>query len=351
MRILLLGLVIFNCAVSGAAEQVDSATKQAIFTQKLYPFMRKNCAECHDENAIYPSGPTHSQSNPTLAYEKFSKYVSLDEAGGSRIMKMVAGKHFCTEHQYNCNRADQIVKEYSELLSEYIFNVRKASLNKSAPRGEGGTIITTDLTEFQIEEPTMFSPPVIFADVNQPLKIPLGNEVLATLEFETMRNNFVRVTSLKLSGRGIYKVKGLSILVNDQPLLRKTGFERVDRYFLFVHQQEQPVAMAHPIFALNPSDTLRLAVVQMNKVKTFPSQICAKVGTKEKSMSYFSLVGNYTQIHRLGRVTDTATCELVESKIDFQNPQRSVLLEELVGSGANGADYLRQIENLIQSYK
>ena len=113
----LLLTVLFAGAIAFAQDAQspgDSVPAFEIYKQRVYPFMRKNCKECHSEIAIYPAGPLHSQSQPDLAYRTFLRYVQWQDPDSSKAIRMAMNRHYCLEHGYNCPESERIAMDAAE---------------------------------------------------------------------------------------------------------------------------------------------------------------------------------------------------------------------------------------------
>ncbi|MCB0361813.1 MAG: hypothetical protein KDD35_03790, partial [Bdellovibrionales bacterium] len=96
-----------------------------LFSQKIHPFLQKNCAECHSENSVYPAGAVHSHSNPALALETFSRFVDWSNPQNSRIVKMAKSQHFCSKYGYGCETAEKIGIEASLLIQDFVKSLKE----------------------------------------------------------------------------------------------------------------------------------------------------------------------------------------------------------------------------------
>jgi mono/diheme cytochrome c family protein len=357
--------------IAGAAHadsSVDIGKAKSSFAEKLFPYMRKNCAECHSESAVYPHGPDHSHGNVDVAFSKFYPFVNWDNPESSRLMKMVTSRHFCTDYQYNCQKADQIVADYSKLLRDYISGVKQASLVTMPPKGSPASFnVDGSDMDFSVHEPSvridgkrLYKDSLFFEFDASAIRSAANRrkgDLKAEIRLEPFGEGFVRVSQLGLiASDGVYLVRGISILVNGQTVARQTDLSRVNRFIDFdvFRRSRSPVERQNllnsmPIFKFSEGDKIQLGFYTLAEVERYPSRICSESAVNDQDIR--SLVNMWMVSSRSPSVPamkKREVCRLVESQIDFAHPRRSVLLSQLSPSMIRAAT--ESIERLAARY-
>ncbi len=114
-----------------ALAQVDSRVSMELFARDVHPFLIKNCAECHNGAAIYPSGPPHAHNDPSVAFGAFIRRINFANPEKSSMLTMSKNQHFCNDYG-SCKDAQFRSTEGAQKIMQYISSVKSASLSASS---------------------------------------------------------------------------------------------------------------------------------------------------------------------------------------------------------------------------
>ncbi len=216
-----------------------------IFKTQLLPFMQKNCSECHGDNAIYPVGPKHSASEPKMAFEVFTKLTDPSDYKNSRFIKVASNKHYCSDHNYNCDNQELVNAELNRLFINYVGAVTalpKADANTNSIENanlSANRIHTTNPMALNQKssqgEPSQFkinpSEPTTHKEQLQVDKVALT----MTTKVRVYRPDFVKVVHISLSTAQKIDLTfdGIEIKINGHLPTKATGFESMSRDLSF----------------------------------------------------------------------------------------------------------------------
>jgi len=347
----LLALAVSHQVYAQVQNSSDMTRAKAVYMQRLYPFMQTNCAECHNEKAVDPAGPVHSNTDPNLAFPVFSKYINWNRPASSRIIKAVQSRHFCTDYNYNCKDSQKIADEMTALVTSYIEQVGGSSSVPATPTGSStGQATGAPRVDQTAQNKTPSPANKLLFDNNQivpkndsfKLKWEL-NSVRTTpgsgllemrAEFRRYQDNYFRIESLSLlSDSGTtFEVQGVSLLINGQPTTAMTGFESIDRSIYFSNDANSTFPDANlmqlllsaekPMLELNPKDRISISFNKLVEDKSFPTKLCKSNEMMTRAVEVF----NSTRGQRIPPSKEL--CFAMESQIDIQHPRRSILIEQ-----------------------
>ena len=99
MKYILILFMNLNFMIFSVAANEDRFSKEELaefepFKDIVHPYLSKNCATCHSEDAVYPVGPGHSQSNKELAFLDFKKRIDLSNIANSKFPSLLNDFNF-----------------------------------------------------------------------------------------------------------------------------------------------------------------------------------------------------------------------------------------------------------------
>jgi hypothetical protein len=337
---------------AAAQSKVDDPRVFELFQKRVYPFLVNNCAKCHSEKAIYPRGPSHTHSNPTIAFATFMKFVEFDEPQKSLVVRQAKNQHFCKEHDYNCNRADQITDEAMGVLENFI-----GLANSLRPMGTPGPDSRVSQAKSDASGGRVLEfAPVQFDDQDQftaILKATTTNLVLS-LTLERYSGELFTLSNIGVIGdNAIISISGVDILINGQLSNSQTGLENLQRKLIFPDHNNtyQKLAIERPTFSLKRGDTVSVRIRRFAILKDFGGKLCVGDGLDRFKSIFlpviFALPISDEQVHNLEETlglrkknllnqygpSGLAVCLAFESRINIRNPRRSVLPYDLPGEG------------------
>ncbi len=255
-------LLMLWSAPSYARNQMEAAHNPAIkanqqpidiFKESLHPFMLKNCSECHGDNAYYPVGPKHSGSDPNSAFEIFTKLLNPNDYNNSRFITFASNRHYCKDHNFNCENQEQVNADLNNLFTIYVGAVTalpKDDIN-SITNASGTSSLTssksqTDNSNFSLNpmsanqksfkaEPTAF---VVKSNetTTHSEQIQVNNVALTvTTKVRVFKPDFIKVVHVSLSSHQKIDLtlEGIEIKINGYLPTKATGLEEMPRDLSF----------------------------------------------------------------------------------------------------------------------
>lgn len=351
-RMILTILSMLATALALSAERAHAqqpSTAQVLFTEQVHPFLRKNCAVCHDENAGYPAGPRHSHSDPTLAFQTFRKFIDVQNVEKSRLLEYAATLHFCNEYETHCDIGEKLVSDLRQIVLGYmdILKGRLSSASASmAYESEGRKIPENPTNEFTLN-----------------FKIPkkydrTGGKIIA--EFSKIGRDTFRLKELRIStGERIMSIEGLYFFVDGKKLSDNTGFETLKRAIFnpfgkVFKRLEETIAPYHPLIQLAGRE-LKIGFRSIQFVDQFPERICRD----DADWKSFSEASHATLIHAvttnqmdfdvINAMSEKERCYWLESRVDLRSFRRSTILTQINGLEKN-TTIPNRIRELIDAY-
>jgi hypothetical protein len=304
----------------GSPARTETFSELAIFKDTLFPFMRKNCAECHGEQAFYPVGPTHSHSKPELAFERFSKLLDRNDYINSKFIKVGSNKHFCKEHDFNCDIQDQVTIDLKQLFDVYL----TAVTNKpTAVKSNSSWIIKQGQTV-----------------KNQSLSVS-GKVLELETVVQVYKKDYIKVISISLSGADKIDVAmdGIEIRVNDHLPSKETGFETLKRELSFDglgKMKTKITSHREVILKANPGDLISIKVLNLReqdlKLKTAS---CEDQDYADRLVDNFEQLKDslsqviYGSIEDLNVRNSQQICSQILLRINADVPSQSFLVQQL----------------------
>ncbi|MGE0528537.1 MAG: hypothetical protein AB7G93_01070 [Bdellovibrionales bacterium] len=337
-----------------ATAQVDETVALSLFTQRVHPFLVKNCSECHGEQTYGFEGPRHSVSAPADAFATFKRFVNWDSPEQSRIYRQAHNKHYCTDY-FSCENAEMKSKEAMQMIVEYIGAVREASAGraKSDPvspsnmsESEEFARIYSELKPYRSGEITSRSAMQDFYAYTVPLEIPrlTGSELLLAVLVRTISPEFSVIEELRLIGKGIFALQGLRFVVNGQTITKATGAETLDRAVFLegspYGSSSVPLLLGKPTLPIKVGDSLAVTFDHLEELDKYPSRLCKHdrvrglvsmqliqapelIFATETWAREMKLQGGIRQLDELER------CLVAESRVDLSSPRLSPLLRDV----------------------
>lgn len=98
----------------------------------FHQVLRKNCIECHGEQAVYPAGPSHAHSDASVALAIVLKKFDWNNVEGSLFLRELRSKHFCEEFNFMCERKDAVVHETETAFYDFVARAKSRPNTTSA---------------------------------------------------------------------------------------------------------------------------------------------------------------------------------------------------------------------------
>lgn len=356
-------LILMICSYSYGDQEIF---KKDLFKDNVYPFLVKNCAQCHSEKAKDPIGPAHSHSKPETAFLEFNKRTRIDNITKSTMWRVGANGHFCKDHNVNCDNLTQIEDEFKAILDMYVSEVQAAFPKEEIDKNQ--VVINGDLIKADFE---------VAKDI-------YDRPVIAKIEMTRLENSeYVILEDLRLyASSGAFFLDGLDILVNEQRVSKNTGFEDLQRYVLFSTEKGyfvdpneyknttytgrgKVLAPFKPMFKYVVGDRLDIKLRSLKQLRRANSVICDYLENESNDMTYTVFATTLSSINKIlssynanmehyGIVQNESTqnqCITISQLIDLKNPNHSPLLleasEHFVNSSKGGERYGRDSINKI----
>ncbi len=295
---------------------------------------------------------THSHSKPELAFSVFTRFVAWKNAQNSIALKMALNRHFCTDYQVNCAKADQIGQEFRTLLTKFVEQVKIVEVTnaqKRSPTPAPGNALGGELVHSYEPMRPYFSEAAKIPETDKfVLRFSLRdnsikNPPVLSLEMEKESQGFYAIKKISILPTSpvenpmIYTMQGLTLLKNAAILERTTGLENLDRVVLSYGKSDaQILAIERPTIEIMPGDSLSLHFAHFEKLTSYPQILCTDLAAFR---SVFFTWTTETLLEKLehsfppsGNTTDKAQsdlCNWYESRINLTRPRRSSLLTEL----------------------
>ncbi|MCB0355500.1 MAG: hypothetical protein KDD40_00745 [Bdellovibrionales bacterium] len=341
-------LFLVNSLICFASELDESeAVEFEVFKEQIFPFLRKNCVECHSENSIKPVGPAHSHSNVELAFIQFQKRFLIQNPTKSKFWRMGSDQHYCREHNFNCERSENISNEIKESLTNYVNAVKTEKNRRGILENPQG--LKLDSAQHEIE--------IVFPSVTEQTN---GNvKIVGRLLQMPSKTHYILKALVAVSANGIYHIKGVHFFINGERVKKQTGFESLDRYLIFGdfksnRNHENILAPYQPILGINPEDRLSIQVDVIEEVDSVPSTLCHgkafeffKDNLSENLLATQML--NNAQSHS-SPLKDLEICLRYESEVNKKSLRRSALLarnQEYTGADSMLASTVSQLSEWL----
>ncbi len=304
-----------------ASVKKANVTEESLFTKTIYPFVRKNCAECHGEQAFYPVGPSHSHSNPKMAFQTFSKLLDRNDYTSSRFIKFASNKHFCKEFTYNCDKQDQVITELSRLFGMYVTDAKKINPTQ-----------TTDKSNWAVQPGQT---------VNTQNIVINGHELQLETVVRIYQQDYIKVVSVSLLGtkKLDLALDGMEFRVNNHLPAKTTGFETLKRELSFdgITPMKTKLSLTREIILkAKPGDQLSLKLLNLREHNLtahtsacenseLSKKIFADIKASEGSIS-MSIFGSY---EAFAKRTPKQICAQILLSVNKQAPSQSILIQQL----------------------
>jgi len=372
---ILLGLCTVALPFAASAQVSDSNIAYLEYKKTMFPLLRKNCAGCHDETAIYPQGPLHSHSDATSAFSVFNRLAPYDmRAEDTKIFKMAGNQHFCKEFDVNCDKADAVTTEMQTALRQYITDVQKSiGVATEAKVDEAPTMVDTQNNVRPMPELNRYfvypytdvitvntSSSELMATTTEQFHIDYPGRYVLTVRWHRVNEDFIEIEALRVSQKsyGVFfkptpvavEVSGLKFSAGETEITNSlSGFGGRKVLFLGTRSAfgqnalgQEGISADLPLrewlvpakAGQNLKINLRLA-----QLETFPSELCAKHSSENiylflKSLGYarFENTNSEQPVQALLSATNEDMlnlCYNIESEVNLRAPQRSVLLNNL----------------------
>jgi hypothetical protein len=297
--------------------QMDEET---LFAKTLHPFMRKNCAECHSEQSIWPVGPSHSHSNSHNAFMVFSRLVDRNDFMNSRFIKFASNKHFCKEHGFNCEKQDQVVADLTKLFSQY-------------------TTSTKDLVKPKASQDTW--------TINQGQTTHVQKILLNGAEFQletvvrVSRPDYIKIVSVTLlnANKNDVAFDGIEVRVNGNLPMKATGYESFQRQLSFdgVSPMKTKLTLNREIIIkARPGDSFSVSLKNFRKENIAINKSCNDNKHVDQIYSDLNSIAQkalsdsiYGSLSALKQRTRSQVCHQLQLIMNKETPSQSVFVQLL----------------------
>ncbi len=346
-KILFLITFVQAAALHAQSTMIDQKAAYDIFKANVYPYIRQNCSSCHSETSTYPQGPQHSHSNPTSAFQVFSKYINIEDSDKSMIMRMVTNQHYCKDHQENCQNADQITNDMAAIMKKYNLDVKAASQKMNLPDNSNAAGKNIELGELnpitlmtQAQKIPSADSFTLKYDISSSCMKNSSDRRMIDLRFKRIQQNYFTLEQVSLTSHpGAIHIKGLYFFINGQAYANQTGYESLDRVVYFpllkpkggISNQELPAYL--PVVQLHLGDNLQIGFQSLRENVEFSSVVCDKLKDNFAGQNIFSpspdydrLVSVQTIAYSIPYKNPKELCLQIDADIDRQNPRRSTII-------------------------
>ncbi len=323
-----------------------------IFKATLYPFMQTNCSECHGDNAFYPVGPKHSVSDSKSAFEVFKKLLNPNDLQNSRFINIGKNKHYCKDHQYNCENQEQVTNELNRLFKSYVgavsssaesntnpnLNTNQTGIYNSNPMALNQKSSKVDTSAFTIQpnEPTTHA-----------VEIDVDNVALTlTTKVREFEPDFIKLVKISLSSDQKIDLtfEGIEIKINGHYPTKATGLETMQRDLSFDGLDRMNMTLTlnrEVILNAKPGDQLTVkllglkqkeltSIVSSCENETFVEQVLEKASLYLPHISQV-VYGNPNSYQKDASSKRSAKhiCQQILLRINTDAPSRSILVQQL----------------------
>ncbi len=315
-----------------------SLTELQVYQEEVYPFFRTHCSECHDERAIWPVGPSHSHSDPVLAFGEFNKRFDRENFRRSKIWRVGSNAHYCDEHYTNCDRVADITMGLEEILDSYAQKIESIEVNQR--NGSDRVLVATK--RFDPSNPFVLIP----AGVNS-----MGEDIEFTMSFDRIgESNFYALKYLQFwTLRGFYKISGVQILINGKAPNKKTGYENLNRYLVFSDPEQSKesavtrgadeqiaistrLAPQQPILEIREGAEISIELTSFEELETLPQSTFCQ--SSDRVLDLSERLFEWSSYHEFRYRQDLSAltkCRILEADINYDSPRRSNLFISLEG--------------------
>ncbi len=412
--ILITGILcsIYNGA---SAQEISEDSKYVfqIFSKEVYPYLRKNCAECHSESATYPSGAFHSHSNPETAYSHFLEFINWNSPKDSQVLKRINSGHFCVKYQSHCNDQMVLQNQGNEIISSFINNIKTSSkinyahLNPflSLPENNQSHQLSTNYEIFYrkfdplipyttdsitVDKSFINSEQKSLTFILKPNVVPAYNqaELLINLRLSLVADETYRINKFMLYLKDnklpqFISLQGIQILINDHKLSYqptdksssfpyRTGWENADiltAFNKFIYDESfyfegntytgMQVTLEKPLITIHENDRVQISFKHLAVLNQASNYICNEAflnsnltleGNSISVRSALNMLSENLNIFKRD-AENLDVCKYIESKINFLIPRRSPLLSLSSSISSDSNKALALIYSLVDSAK